>query len=497
MGEGDNMSMRPLPNQTVVGKSVYVNGKEYNGFCSIVFDDNCKASIEITFNSRREYLDFKELQEFYMIVKVSEKQYFHIYNTYITSWESVDGFGTAEPISLKVKAISFDVISASVGTEILEANRVRFKVTDGYELLGYPVYDVAPTHSAVFEKNSIDVPNKTREEKVHTILGTFNFFVYSDISFRKKGLNAEFEYLIELETTEKIPILNIRGVLFKFIRFLELLCGEHITINNMSILANDEEFPYIHYMDKQKDQLRLFSANGFDKPSFLRRTLFKLSDFANLANSLNWWFENYDKLILSLEVYERILYGNDEGQFLADEFLMSVQMIEGYTNAFNDLKENKRIFDEQKNALLQKLDDKDRVFAEKHLQFSSQAFRKSVKDFIYDGVNTLSPISKSKFFETYDDLISAIVNDRDYYTHLSSISSRKIDDVQLSRLTKIIVSIYRINLLRKLSVAAELIEYRFFFNRIINALLEKTFGIKLKMKPENCSDFDKTMTIFS
>ena len=202
-------------------------------------------------------------------------------------------------------------------------------------------------------------------------------------------------------------------------------------------------------------------------------------------------------MILSLEVYERILYGNDEGQFLADEFLMSVQMIEGYTNAFNDLKENKRIFDEQKNALLQKLDDKDRVFAEKHLQFSSQAFRKSVKDFIYDGVNTLSPISKSKFFETYDDLISAIVNDRDYYTHLSSISSRKIDDVQLSRLTKIIVSIYRINLLRKLSIEEELIEYRFFFNRIINALLEKTFGIKLKMKPENCSDFDKTMTIFS
>ena len=110
---------------------------------------------------------------------------------------------------------------------------------------------------------------------------------------------------------------------------------------------------------------------------------------------------------------------------------------------------------------------------EKHLQFSSQAFRKSVKDFIYDGVNTLSPISKSKFFETYDDLISAIVNDRDYYTHLSNISSRKIDDVQLSRLTKIIVSIYRINLLRKLSIEEELIEYRFFFNRIINALLEK------------------------
>ena len=54
MGEGDNMSMRPLPNQTVVGKSVYVNSKEYNGFCSIVFEDNYKARIEITFNNQSE-----------------------------------------------------------------------------------------------------------------------------------------------------------------------------------------------------------------------------------------------------------------------------------------------------------------------------------------------------------------------------------------------------------------------------------------------------------
>ena len=491
------MSVRPLPNQTVVGKSVYVNGKECNGFCSIVFEDNYKARIEIAFNSQSEYLDFKELQAFYMIVKVSEKQYFHIYNTYITSWESVDCFDTAESISLKVKAISFDVISASVGTEILDSNKIRFKVTDGYELLGLSIYDIASNYSNILEKNSIDIPNKTRVEKVRTILGTFNFLAYSDISFSKNGLNAEFEYFIEIETTEKIPILNIRSVLLKFIRLLELLCGEYITINNMSIFVNDEEFPYIHYMDKQKDQLRLFSTNGFDTPSFLRRALFKLSDFANLSNALNWWFENYDKLILSLDVYERIIYGNDGGQFLADEFLMSVQMIEGYTNAFIDLQEKKRIFDEEKHALLQKLDVNDRSFAEKHLQFSAQSFRKSVKDFIYDGVNTLSPNSKSKFFEAYDDLISSIVNDRDYYTHLSSVSSRKIDDVQLSRLTKIIVAIYRINLLKKLSVETGLIEYRFFFNRIINALLEKTFGIKLKMKPENCSDFDKSMTSFS
>lgn len=64
-------------------------------------------------------------------------------------------------------------------------------------------------------------------------------------------------------------------------------------------------------------------------------------------------------------------------------------------------------------------DEEDKVFLEKYTNYNGQSFRKCMNELTVNSLQVISGLTKGQARKNSDDIIDAIINDRDVYTHAS------------------------------------------------------------------------------
>lgn len=287
----------------------------------------------------------------------------------------------------------------------------------------------------------------------------------------------------------------------KITSFFSLLCGESVTINKL--LLNDAEtakfdlYEFIGFCNFPKEKLRALDNSGIDSTSFKRIYLFKLTDFEQLEEPMNYWFEHYDILCNAQKTYSRILMDEDLKILKIDKYLAAMQLIEGYIQAYVDEEKEVEEFAKRKEDIISKLEDEeDKELVRNGLGFSGVAFRKAVSKYLYEGITCLEEMSKTVFNKRYDSFITKIVNDRNFYTHTSKRMTAVLGFSEAMDIATICKEIYRIIILKKMGISPLLLKYRLAHNRIAVALLKNIFEVEISGKGE-FSGFDKAMCFFA
>ena len=123
--------------------------------------------------------------------------------------------------------------------------------------------------------------------------------------------------------------------------------------------------------------------------------------------------------MLACEAYKQILLDEEIKISTYNKFLKVMQVVEGFQRAKIDEME-KQEFLQNKNKILEKLDDEeDKAFLEKYTNYNGQSFRKCMNEFTLTSLQIISSLTKRQAQKASKDIIDAIINDRDVYTHAS------------------------------------------------------------------------------
>lgn len=380
-------------------------------------------------------------------------------------------------------------------------DKMIMEITDGYELIGKCPYDLNTGYKDIKKYKNINIPIHRESIYVNTVIGDFEFKAFPKYQQSKDYFSLGFMHQIQFNPKESITVEKICEILEKITSFFSILCGESVTINKL--LLNDAEtikfgwYEFIGFCNFPKEKLRGLDNSGIDTTSFKRISLFKITDFCKLEESMNYWFEQYDILCNAQKAYERILMDEDLKILKTDKFLTAMQLIEGYTQAYIDEEKELEEFKVRKENIISKLEDKDdKELVKNGLGFSGIAFRKAVSKYLYEGITCLEEMSKTIFRERYDLLITKIVNDRNFYTHASRRITAVLEFNDAMNIATICKELYRIIILNKMGISPMLLKHRFIHNNATVALLKNIFDIEMKVE-EEFSDFDAAMLHFT
>ena len=383
-----------------------------------------------------------------------------------------------------------------------EFNEFQLEITDGCELIGLCPYDINQNYMKLQKYESVDIPLNYPPVLANTFLGEFHFSCFPDIEFTKNGLTMKMRHNIYFKSCRMLTVKDFHPLFSKLTDFFSILCGELVTINKLTLYKEmgqrGEEYEFIGYTNFPRYKLYLLEGNGVDATSYLRIALFKVSDFPNLSEALNWWFEHGDKLEQAQNSYGRILLDEDVKIVTENKFLAAMQLIEGYEAGIGVENENgkKAEFEAQKERLITRLEKDDKCFAQKYLTYMGETFRKRVRIYMYEGVNHFIDISKTEFCKKYDELIGKIVNERDLYTHGVVQAEPTCNILEIERIADICKDFYRSFLLQKMGISPEVLKWRFSHNRAFVAYLKNIFDIDIE-RDGKLFGFDKEMWHFS
>lgn len=445
--------------------------------------------------------------------------FFTLIDLFFLEWEAIER-ADSQTRKLKVTLRSgLSIKGPAALTENQEFQAFRFKITDGYELIGLFPYNFGDNLSNFrdihFEPcGNISVSSKHSSISAHTSLGEFEFSSNPHPTCSKRGLLLGFSHQITFEPAEPLPLQKFKDTLEKITNFISLLCGELTTINEpvawLSYECEIYEYKIFDCTNYPRISLDLWQRGDGNR---MRRQLFKISDFPDIAKELNTWFSFCSEkasLMRAHDAYGRILMDDAYGRILVDKdahltvnmFLTAMQMIEGYIAFSSDDGE----FAEKKERIIhiitsQEGDNKELVeLIENHLQSSGPKFIKAVTEFLREGINIFldEPYSKNKFHELFNNLVMEIRNDRNTYTHSSAYTDPQLDMSKRQKITYICKAFYRAAILEKLGISKGLLKYRFSFDRKFCTCMRDIFGIEIKAKFNRNSDgFDTQMRYFS
>lgn len=381
-------------------------------------------------------------------------------------------------------------------------SEISFEISDGHELIGLCPYDFNKNGGDILIRNNIEIPAGIKSIEAETKIGKFGFASYPRYTFSKNAFSLEFGHNIYYCPNNRFTIAEYEGILHKTSDLLTLLCGEIISINKINLIVYQEDekpdsYEFIGFCNFLKNQINRLDYKGFDTTSYKRLYIFKISDFLNLKSALVYWFDNYDKLYNAHQAYGRILLDEEMKLVTVNKFLASMQLVEGYAQAFDDEKDDMKRFNEDKNRVIFQLhNEDDKKFVEKYLRYSGTTFRKVLINFLFEAIIIFEKMSKNSFKSKYDNLFTNIVNDRNYYTHSSNRSVSKLSISELMEISEIIKDLYRVNILLKMGVEEAVISCRCSNNREFPAYLKNIFDIELEDN-DHIPDFDKAMWEYS
>lgn len=466
----------------------------YQGQISV--SENYRVIIEIVDVPREVCIQMQELENAILCLKTNNRQIMARRFVFrgMTGKTSNENFRC---YNFKVTVEAFDVCWGEEGcaNDIGEFLFDSFacSVTEGEELIGLTPYE--EINSLKFYNTEMDLDIKAKVKELRSVSG-FSCYAFHDVIRRNSEIRLGIKSQIQYQTKEKIGIDTIKEKLYNMILFLEILSGELITTTQVVLFKDDNKFDYLGNCNFPKENLIIFNKNNFDSRSFIRESLFKVSDFATfLDDAANKFCLLVKNKKLAFDSYKQVLLDDDVGISTTNKFLKVMQIIEGMER--NDIsEEEQKKFDKQKEDILCKLNSQeDKEFINKYCTNNGDNFIKCIQKITKKAIMSLSGLSNNEFRECHTHtLLSNIKNDRDVYTHASHMTNPILSIDEIHWVIACYKVFFRVEVLLELGVDISLIRKRFSRDRYFVGSYSKLFNLKIKLEENfETGEYDRIM----
>ena len=454
----------------------------YQGKISVL--ENYRVMIEIMDVSRDACVRIQEMRNAILCLKTN--------NRYIAArrfiFKKMEGKMSNEDFGCYTFKVTVEAFDVCWGEESCENDIGEFlfdsfacSVTEGTELIGLTPYE--EIDSLKFYNTEIDLDIKAKIKKLCSVSG-FSCYAIHDIIRRNTEIRFGIKSQIQYQTKEKIGIDDIKENLYNMILFLEILSGELITTTRVVLFKEGKKFDYLGNCNFPKERLVIFDKNNFDSRSFIRESLFKVSDFASfLDDAVNKFCLLVERKKLAFDSYKQVLLDDDVEISTTNKFLKVMQIIEGMER--NDIsEEEQKKFDKQKEDILCKLSNQeDKDFIKKYCTNNGDNFSKCIQKITKKAITSLSGLSNNEFRECHTHtLLSNIKNDRDVYTHASHTRNPILSIDEIYWIIVCYKAFFRLEVLLELGVDICLIRERFSHDRCFVGSYSNLFNLKIKLE---------------
>jgi hypothetical protein len=470
---------------------------DINGFISI--EDNYRIFFEIMNLSKEQLLMLKDERAKFLYAKTDDNYItataLHMqHSNYKHNTENTEGV-----ISAMIEAEN-----AFFGNEFIEVdqNDIFFegftcKVTDSNEIIGITPYESLEDEIRINTEGFFKVT-----AKIKTIgnLNGLSFFTYPHIYREETEIRLGYQSVIQYQVETTSSLDEIKDKLHDILLLFKILSGEYVSTTSVTLFHKTKSYDFLGNCNFPKYDLLLFKNNTFDTRYYLRKALFKISDFKDIDKLYKEWEKIIQNNKLAFMSYRELLLDEEMKIFSANKFLKVMQIIEGIEREDVSEEENSK-FNQHKEMIIEMLTDKgDKEFIRQWCIYNKgDNFRKCLKRFIYFGLKTLSRLSNTQCEKYSKNIIDSIKNDRDTYTHASHYSHPILSDDTLSDIVYVFRVFFRLRILIMLGIDDELIRNRLSFDRSFVRHYHKLFNLKIETNNKGYHDtgeFDNFMWDF-
>ncbi len=287
-----------------------------------------------------------------------------------------------------------------------------------------------------------------------------------------------------------LSICNVEEEIHSLILLLEILCGERISVTNVEVRQGKETYKYLGQPMVIKERLNSFDREHFDSCGYVRRKIFKLSDFnKDIDEVISLFGEMYIEDRVAFEAYQQLMMDNELQIFTVNNFLKVMQMVEGIERV-GDRKKAHKEFKKIRDSIVEKLaDEDDKKFITDYCDDQGEGFRECLNRITNNCFMVLSGTDNSGCIE----IITNMKKDRDVYTHASHKNDPILSQADLSGITYCFEVFFRVEVLIQLGLSEELIRKRFSYDRRFVAYYENLFGQEIKVEDCGTGEYDDIM----
>ena len=362
------------------------------------------------------------------------------------------------------------------------------QVTEGVELIGLTPYGKLDTEDTLFHIQSaihIDTHMKQIGKK-----DGFSCFVAPKIQRIGTDIRLGIQYRINYSQGCILSISDIEDKIHNHILLMEILCGERISVTNIEVRQGEEIYKYLGQPMIPKERLNSFDREHFDSCGYVRRKIFKLSDFNQDIDKVICQFgELYAEDKVAFEAYQQLMMDDELQIFTVNNFLKAMQIVEGIERV-GDRKNAHKKFKKIRDSIVEKLaDEDDKRFITNYCDDHGEEFRECLDRITNNCFMVLSGTDNSDC----TDIITNIKKDRDVYTHASHKNVPLLSQADLWGITYCFEVFFRIEVLIHLGLSKELIRKRFSYDRRFVAYYENLFGQAIKAEDGGTGEYDDIM----
>lgn len=362
------------------------------------------------------------------------------------------------------------------------------QVTEGTELVGLTPYGKLDTKGILSHIQSaihIDTHMKIigKEEG-------FSCFIAPQVQRIGTDIRLGVQYGINYSQECTLSISDIEDKIYNIVLLMQILCGERVSVTNMKVRQGEEIYKYLGQPIMPKERLHTFDREHFGSRGYVRRKIFKLSDFdQDIDEVIRRFGELYAEDKVAFGAYQQLMMDDELQIFTANNFLKAMQMAEGIERA-GDRKKAHREFKKILNSIVEKLaDEDDKQFITGHCDDHGEEFRECLDRITNNCFMVLSETDNSGC----TDIISNMKKDRDVYTHASHKSEPLLSQADLRGITYCFEVFFRIEVLIHLGLSKELIRKRCSYDRRFVAYYENLFGQTIGEADCRTGEYDDIM----
>lgn len=366
------------------------------------------------------------------------------------------------------------------------------QVTEGVELIGLTPYgelDIKDTSFHMPSEIYIDTNIKQigKDDGFSCFVAPIVQRIGTDI---RLGIQYGIQYIVSCSHECGLSISDIEEKIQSLILFLEILCGERISTTRIQVRQKEEIYKYLGEPMLLKERLNTFDKEHFDSHGYVRRKIFKLSDFhQDIDEVISQFGELHIEDKVAFEAYQQLMMDEELQIFTVNNFLKAMQMVEGIERV-GDRKKAHNEFKKIRDSIVEKLvDEDDKKFIKGYCDDQGESFRECLNRITNNCFMLLSDTDNSNC----TGIITNIKKDRDVYTHASHKKAPLLSQADLWGITYCFKVFFRVEVLIKLGLSKELIRKRFSYDRKFVAYYENLFGQTIKV--ENCGtgEYDDIM----
>lgn len=477
-------------NTTYVCRVVRINDEEVDYISSLVVNEEFITRIAIK-EVERQVLDRVKNETLVNIVVRYETQYITIVQCQLVNRSYKMGSDYKESkVNLEYMSSLMLLDYLWNPPQELHFSGINCEITETTELLGVYPYQIN-YDELTFPKVECDI----KGEVVSKMVGHgFSYFVTPEIMQEDGKLHISMYGRIQYSGGKDRNLSEIYELLDSICLFFEILSGEIITIGDVYLSHGEHSIKTVGLCNFPKNKLNSLQSN-FDTRSYLRKALFKISDFEEgIGSAISVFYKMQDECMLACEAYKQILLDEEIKISTYNKFLKVMQVVEGFQRTKIDESEEVE-FDNKKNELMEKLDETDRAFVKKYTFYNGQNFRKCMNEFTLGSIQIISGLSKTKAKEASEKIIGKIINDRDVYTHASKEVKPILTIDELQAVNYCYKTFFRVLILSKMGLSEKIIRKRLLFDRKFVAYFQRLFEhtINKEDKYHDTGEFDQKM----